>query len=204
MKNIKILLLVILMQFTLQCKAQSPIVALYRGDYSIENSYRKDLNSDLNKFVGTWRYINNDTILIVKLRKKVMHFTNFPMVKKYYSDILVGEYQLTVNGNEIANSLSRLDANFTNKYDYTICGYGLTKPCRICPTDKREVTGKFTEQDRKHIRNGAVQIRHVNQGLLEFIRLDFYSQGIESEFAGDPTEPWANKFNYGTYLMEKI
>ena len=192
------------MQFTLQMVAQSPIVALYRGDHSTQNSYHKDLDNDFDKFVGTWRYISNDTILIVKLRKKIMHYSADDWAGNYYSDIIVGEYQLTVNGNEIANSLSRLDNNFSNEFDYTIYGYGLTKPCKICPTDKREVTGKFTEQDRKHIRNGGVQIRHVNQGLQEFIRFDFYSKGIESEFAGDPTGPWANKFNYGTYLMEKI
>ena len=84
MKKIKILFVLLLFQLTVSLTAQSTELPLYRGDRSVTNAYYKDLDNDLGKFAGTWRCVRNDTILIVKLRKKEMHHST--ITKSYYMD----------------------------------------------------------------------------------------------------------------------
>nr|WP_033959641.1 DUF6705 family protein [Psychroserpens jangbogonensis] len=48
------------------CKAQTPVVSLdtYYQD-TVEGAYFKDLNNELNKFVGTWVYNDGNTTLVI-------------------------------------------------------------------------------------------------------------------------------------------
>nr|WP_120200211.1 DUF6705 family protein [Ichthyenterobacterium magnum] len=68
MKHITIIIIALLL--TLSCKAQSPIVAL---DESLNNksngTYFKDLNNELNKFMGTWVYTDGNNSLTITLQK---------------------------------------------------------------------------------------------------------------------------------------
>ena len=110
MKNIILILTLIL---TLSCKAQSNVVG-YNSSNIPENAYCKDLNNDLNKFTGTWKFVNGNTeltIIIVK-NEKVYH----KYFSKYYIDELAGNYKYIENGIEIVNTLSN---NFSENFSFS-------------------------------------------------------------------------------------
>lgn len=104
----------------LGCNAQSPIKSLYDGETGIVGAYYKDLDNDLDKFVGTWKYTNGSTSLTITLIKKVMQ----PLISEnmnYYEDIIIGEYKYIENGVEKINTLPQLLVN-KGPYEYNISG----------------------------------------------------------------------------------
>ena len=91
----------------LACKAQYNVVPLdgTEQNTSIINpnlpDYYKDLNNDLDAFVGTWKYQNGNTSFTISL-KKVEQAETFG---NNITDKLIGEYRYVENGIEIVNSL---------------------------------------------------------------------------------------------------
>ncbi|SDZ79865.1 hypothetical protein SAMN04487990_102119 [Bizionia paragorgiae] len=68
MRNI---ILIALLGITFACKAQNPIISIHdKNAEIITDSYLKDINYDLDKFVGTWLYTNGNTSLISSLNKR--------------------------------------------------------------------------------------------------------------------------------------
>ncbi|TRW23345.1 hypothetical protein FMM05_14220 [Flavobacterium zepuense] len=90
------------------CRGQSPILPINDANYpEATGAYYKDLNNDLNRYVGTWKYTNGTTSLTVTLQKKVMqHIINAPY--GYYEDLVIGEYKYILNGVEKINTLPLL------------------------------------------------------------------------------------------------
>ena len=113
----KHIILMILATFTiLSCKAQSPILGYRTFKASVpDGAYLKDLNNDLDKFTGTWKYTNGTTELSVIIIKVEQVFNG-----RYYIDRLKGNYIYMENGVEIINTLSNDLYN-----DATITGVGL-------------------------------------------------------------------------------
>jgi len=74
MKNLQIL--VVLLFVYANCNAQSPIFPLDDWDNRQANAYYKDLNNDLDPFIGTWVYapetqsLNGETFIKIVLYKK--------------------------------------------------------------------------------------------------------------------------------------
>lgn len=82
------------------CKAQSPVYTLGQSPINKpQNSYLKDTNNILNKFVGTWIYSQNGKIFTIILQKS-------EMVKliNYYVDELNGSYKFIDNGVTIVDT----------------------------------------------------------------------------------------------------
>ncbi|MDA9339446.1 hypothetical protein N9Q68_00585 [Polaribacter sp.] len=104
MKNIIIIITLVLTFFN--CKAQSPVLNMeIDTKYDApNNSYYKDINNELNNFVGTWLYTNGNTSLKIILVKSTQYFNG-----KFYEDLLIGGYQYIENGVEKINTLA--DAN---------------------------------------------------------------------------------------------
>lgn len=102
MKNIIITALILL---TLSCKAQT-IVPLSTSSFDApdENVYYKDLNNDLDKFTGTWKYINGSTEFTVIFEKSI----KVDLDDDYYADMLSGWFKYQENGLIIANTLNMM------------------------------------------------------------------------------------------------
>jgi hypothetical protein len=67
------------------------------GEYLTDNT--------LDKFIGTWRWINNNDTIIIKLKKiKVLYPDG------YHMDMLAGAHMYTKNGLSCENYLSRFDS----------------------------------------------------------------------------------------------
>lgn len=92
-----------------RASAQSPILPLTTediGDNIPNNAYLKDLNNDLDKFVGTWQYSSNGTKLTVLIQKIEMYSNEH---FHYYEDVLIGRYKFEVNGSVIIDNLVAIE-----------------------------------------------------------------------------------------------
>ncbi|QQV03229.1 MULTISPECIES: DUF6705 family protein [Chryseobacterium] len=90
----KQILAILLLTMIVKCKAQSPVYTLGQSPINKpQNSYLKDTNNILNKFVGTWAYSQNGKVFTIILQKS-------EMVKliNYYVDELNGSYKFIDNG----------------------------------------------------------------------------------------------------------
>lgn len=114
-KNIFIILFV---SFSIQCKAQSPIIDLQDRDGTrLDGAYYKDVYNKLNPFEGTWLYTNGTTSLKIVLIKKYIKPAG-----NYFQDLIIGEYQYIENGVEKFNSLTDLNTVYPNDYYHKIWG----------------------------------------------------------------------------------
>ncbi len=102
MKNILILFIVCF----INCKAQQQIVPLETKGIPVKNTYYKDLNNDLDPYIGTWKGVFENKIFIITFSK----YKNFNSLYEYYKDRLVGKYKmLDSNGNELYSTYNLTD-----------------------------------------------------------------------------------------------
>jgi hypothetical protein len=86
MKNLFFTISILLL--ALSCKAQSPIVPLDTYIHEIaDNSYVKDIDNELNKFIGTWIFSDGTSTFTLVLQKQIQTFND-----DYYEDYMIGEY----------------------------------------------------------------------------------------------------------------
>ncbi|MGR7812551.1 DUF6705 family protein [Lacinutrix undariae] len=133
MKHI-IYLFIIFFSVSYNTNAQSPIYALDDWSDGQANAYYKDLNNDLDPFIGTWVYtpetqsLNGETFIKIVLYKKTMYFDG-----EYYVDLLVGEYQYVKDGVEQINTLANIDQDLGENHH--IYGYFISNDCRYYSVD---------------------------------------------------------------------
>jgi len=107
------------MTFFIKSYSQTPILPL--GDVrDINGAYYKDLNNQLDPFVGTWKYTNGNTSLTITLQKKlIQEFQDGGY--HFFHDILAGEYKYIENNIEKINTLSEFSVQ-KGPFEYSITG----------------------------------------------------------------------------------
>jgi len=195
----KILVLIPLL-FALSCKAQSPVLSIDKRGTIVRGAYYKDIDNDLNKFEGTWKYTNGNTSFTISLLKKIQSFNG-----SWYYDQLVGEYQYIENGIEIVNYLPRLTDPTVNDGQHTIDGYQIVYPaykpeCTDCSRMERRLVLKFTDRARKYIKS-RILVQYINIGGIEKIRVNLFGIAIlASPNLDDPSEI---RVPLGEYILTK-
>lgn len=199
----KQIILIILITFSfLNCKAQSPILAI-ETDSRIgiqDNSYYKDVNNVLNTFEGTWLYTDGNTSLKIKLVKSTMFFNG-----DYYEDIMVGGYQYIKNGVEKINTLSDVD-NLSIGYDASIWGSSIHNNCFYLPVDdcvdgeKRLDLSLEDVITENHFADLILHKRIINgnEAINAKIVFGYRGQDYPNVLTPEPTLPWQ-----GEYLLIK-
>jgi len=182
MKNI--LTISILLLSLVSCKAQITIVPLF-STQDIEESpnyYHKDVNNDLNKFVGTWKYQNGQDEFTVELQKKLMINDNDG---SYIYDMIIGEYLYKKNGVIIINTLADINNITISGHSHNISGSSILHKynnprCDLCTSLERrtrviinhpietEVMGDLTLRHR--ILNGVEQLEAsiINASIMGY------------------------------------
>jgi archaellum component FlaF (FlaF/FlaG flagellin family) len=172
---------------TFFCKitfAQTPILPLYDSIKDAPNAYYKDLQNDLNRFVGEWKYEQGSTQLIIRIQKKEMQFIDYGDIT-FYRDFLVAEYRYVENGIEKINTFSNLLTNHTNPYKYNMVGSIIIKPistnpdvCRNCGPNDVMVDGTFNEPNRQiDFLDPRIIFRHKVENGVEKIFFTLYANG---------------------------
>jgi hypothetical protein len=140
MKNMKnIILLIVAIVFTIQCSAQTKVVNITDRDGTRNlETYYKDVDNNLDPFVGTWVHTDGNTSLKIVFKKELKYY-----YRKHHEDILIGDYQYIENGVEKINTFSRLDSISPDVLDHsisgnTICENNYYPKCDDClPNEKR-------------------------------------------------------------------
>jgi len=189
MKNLITILLIIV---CFNCKAQSPVLPLDdMGAYDQTNAYYKDLDNELDDFVGTWLYTDGDTSLKIILKKEEMHFNG-----RYYEDLIVGEYQYIEDGVEKINTLT--DLNTVQGFEHEINGNNIYKDCIFLPVSdciegETRLGVILSDPITNHQASTLLHKRTVNgQEALNVFMSFSYSGDVTPK--PDPTMPWQKEY----------
>ena len=187
--TMKYILIIILGIFCYNCKAQNPVLPLDDWDEEQTNAYYKDLDNELNGFVGTWLYTEGNTSLKIVLKKEVMHFNG-----RYYEDLIVGEYQYIKNGVEKINTLANL--NTVLGYQHKINGNSIFKDCIFLPasdcTDgETRLDVNLSDPITEHPSNTLLHKRIVNG--QQALRMRWSFNYFENN-PPDPNMPWKGEW----------
>ena len=101
-------LILLLFYVCFSCKAQETIpMSQDYTDYLKNNNYIKDTNNDLDKFVGTWKWINpaNPNTYFEIIFFKVTYW-NPNNINNYFEDAILGNYKYIENGIIFTNTLT--------------------------------------------------------------------------------------------------
>jgi len=197
-KHLPILLLTLVFS---SCKAQ--IAPLYQMDSDLPSgTHFKDVDNDLNDFVGAWKWENNDSIIDIEFQKWEDIFFDDT---NQYEDMLVGAYKFTVNGNVVQNNFSQLNDNSIYILDHYIAGNTILHKtqypkCENCDDDQRQVFVYFTDPQREYL-NSAMVLRHKVEDGIEKMEVVFYSFNYTVQPSID--SPMVNRIPYGNYTFIK-
>jgi hypothetical protein len=197
MKNITLLIVLVI---TLSCGAQNPVIPLsdYQSDL-IDNCYHKDIDNDLDPYVGTWVFQNSYSSFTITFQKIVKYFNG-----EYYEDMLVGEYKYVSGGVELVNTLTNTPSDlFYHNISATRLLYRGQKPsCSSCSLGERRFTMAFDDPNPSlKFLTSTIVVRYINDGAgIESMEVKLYKEGPIVMPVGAPTEPTVP---YGDYLMIK-
>jgi len=173
----KQILNIILMFTILSCKAQSIIVPIGSGQTLkfTPEYYKKDINSEFDKFEGTWKYINGNTELTFKLKKEE-HYQTSP--DSNYQDLLVGEYFYKSNGIIVVNTLDNFNNPSVSGYSHNISGsnfkHRLPSHC-IDNSNVAEIKiGLILSHPVEYDTEGRAILRYVNDNGIEKLQACIY------------------------------
>lgn len=186
MKQILILFLLI---SCLSCKAQSP---LFMADPDLPvGTYYKDMNNDMDKFVGTWKWEDGNNSWTITL-EKVEHI----LIGDYYRDILIGEYQYIENGNLVINTIPLLNDYSIQGDQHNIFGSLILHkfhplPCDDCTLDERRVELFFNTPQGSYNGDAGLWLRHRIINGVEQLDARLYGEimSIDTGDFGDGTVP---------------
>lgn len=206
MKNI--ILTTIIAFITLACKAQTVGLDAKYGGLPL-GAYFKDLNNEMDKYVGTWQYINGNDTLTIVIQKKIHVLSGLG----YYEDLLIGEYRYISNGVVIVNTLPLLDNTTLIGRDFNISGKlpinrYLWVKCLECGVDEKRFALGFWDPERPYLTSTKIVFRYLPLALNENgstspIRMTatiLATHGVSIPTEDSPVSP---RVPYGEYLMVK-
>ncbi|HRB72267.1 DUF6705 family protein [Flavobacterium sp. WV_118_3] len=162
MKNIFIIT-ILLLSIT-GCSQTFP---LYLAHSQEAGKYYKDIDNDLNKFQGTWKYTNGSTSLTIVLRKKTQVVNPF---RNFTTDMLIGEYSYIHNGIQQANTIGLMESNSSTYGGNNIYGATLGK-CDECPTGgKNLVFLSFSDPAASYL-NSQMSVKYYVENGIEKIKI---------------------------------
>lgn len=187
MKKILIIALTIT---TVNGMAQQIVPLFGDADIYISNSghYYKDVDNDFDKFIGTWKWIDNSNSWTVVL-KKILQIDDGD---GYTYDALYGEYQYIENGIEKVNTLANINDSNIHPLSHKIsnpliiANHHLPQ-CLDCEVNERRISITIEHPNFSQI-TGELIMRYRNEGGIEKIYLNILDgQGKFTLNEGDPT-----------------
>ena len=206
----------ILILSSLKLYAQAPVIDKYgESSYAkIAGAYYKDITGFHDQFVGTWKCTNGNTIIKITFIPKVMFFVSND-ARSFYTDYLIGEFQYIENGVEKVNTLSNLNQNHIDIYDYDIVSISQKHKssypkCNECGENDMRLSMIFNEPSRRNIWGGISNnfvIRRFVENGQEKLKVQFVytGNGLESLNTIDGPPANINSFSvpYGEYIFVK-
>ncbi|MDC3388879.1 hypothetical protein OAX11_05160 [Flavobacteriaceae bacterium] len=124
MKNLILIATLLVTSFIAVGQEIVPLETKYSTNFLARDVYFKDVNGVLNKFIGTWKYQNINTIFEITFYKR----ENISSIHNCTSDDLLAKFKLIINGVEQYNTYENdygkliVGGDFTNYYEYDSVG----------------------------------------------------------------------------------
>ncbi|SFQ13018.1 DUF6705 family protein [Flavobacterium akiainvivens] len=164
------------------CYCQSPVLPLLDvADNDIAGAWYKDLDNEFGKFIGTWKFENtatNTSFTITLQKKEAFYISQF----NHYEDLIIGEYKYVQNGVEIVNTLSNLNINHPDEYDYNIVLTSLVDIYTSTVGNRKKIILDFEDPERNYL-DVSIIVTHIDAmigtpakikvnwgGLLNYVR----------------------------------
>jgi hypothetical protein len=192
----------ILLLSLISCKAQT-IVPIFSTDDIPESSnyYHKDVANDLNKFEGTWKYIDasTNTEFIIELQKKTMVNDNDG---SYIYDTLIGEYFYKQNNIIITNTLADINNTSITVNSHKISGYSILHKydnphCDTCTTSERRTQLIISHPTEKDVM-GYLTLRHIVDNGVEKLEAKITNASISGY-----TQASFSQMPFGSFVFVK-
>ena len=210
----KKIILAIVFISSFSCKAQTPVLPIYKSNIAeINGAYYKDLDDFHNQFVGTWLLDNGTTYLKVTFKKKPQFLKTF-MNKSCYVDYLVGEYEYKENGVTKVNTLSNINVDHSDIYNYNLRSLFRIKKsmhptCPTCNDNEGRLEMDFQEipnRDPSWAANASFILRHIIEGGVEKLNVQFLMRdpagAIPEALSGDDSYQGFS-LPFGDYVLTK-
>lgn len=181
MKNIILFLTIIL--FNSECIAQPTLLDISdKGGFEyVPGGYYADQHNLLAPFVGEYLGTSANKTLRIVLQKKTSSMNGL-----YTEDLIIGEYQYILNGQEKINTLDRLTLNYANKIKHSINGssvmQGQVLGCSECGTNEKWLYLGIVDRNADNV--GTIGIRKVIVGGQEAIKVSirWYITALQQDF----------------------
>ncbi|KOS06461.1 hypothetical protein AM493_10750 [Flavobacterium akiainvivens] len=151
------------------------------ADNDIAGAWYKDLDNEFGKFIGTWKFENtatNTSFTITLQKKEAFYISQF----NHYEDLIIGEYKYVQNGVEIVNTLSNLNINHPDEYDYNIVLTSLVDIYTSTVGNRKKIILDFEDPERNYL-DVSIIVTHIDAmigtpakikvnwgGLLNYVR----------------------------------
>jgi hypothetical protein len=207
----KKILTAIVLLYNIILSAQNPILNIHTADFAqIENAYYKDIEQFQNKFVGTWVYTDAVKTIRFRFAKKQMFF--YQSFKNCYVDFLVGEMQYIENGVEKINSLTNLNVNHPNIFNYSMNGdikvhNNWYPKCDECDDFVPRLPMSYDEPNNDDVGlRAAFVMRRADEGGVQKIKIQYIKTntalGVQSDYE-TPSTTTNFTIPYGDYTLIK-
>ena len=150
----------------------------------VPNLYLKDIDNNLDAFVGTFKSISNDTVFTIKLRK-ILNSDIGP----YNEDLIIGELEYKIGNNFLINTLGDFNLNFFYQRNHHLAG-GSTldnneKPtCNNCALNEKRL--RLSINDNVYVSSFILKKTLLNG--IEALLVYKFTQGPFSRHKNDPLE----------------
>lgn len=193
--------------FSIMVNAQSPIVPLLdfaNPDRWADGVYHKDVNNDMDKFVGEWLWQDDNSSFTLKFGKEVMVERFLPASNIIiFQDLLYGEYRYIENGVEMINTLPLFE-NVAQPWQHNISGQSLLGTnhypiCKECTADEIRIILSFTDPNRNYIKSRLI-LRH---GVQWWDQQEYIIAFLYTTWSPAGSEFKVNTVPSGTYTLYK-
>ncbi len=178
MKN---LFLIILLAFTLSCKAQQ-IYSLRPTEISLpENSYQKDIDNELPDYTGTWKGTWNNKTIFITFKKLA---NKYDEELKYYRDYLIGKFKVLDNNGNVLFDNSTLSDNNAKIHGVNFRRYGDRYSLYYNDSDLCNTSGsisvKFTDSTKT-----MLDWKYYYRNEIVTVDCPYYNTGIPQPLPKD-------------------
>ena len=170
-------------------------------------AYYKDLNNNLDDYVGTWKYVDGGSSLEIVIEKKLMYFNDFSNI---YEDILIGEYKYIEDGILKINTLDLMIVPPSDLYAHNIKGNIILAHdnfpiCVDCLFEKR-VSLNFSDPERDNLNGlrGNLELRRVDDGGVQKIKAILRQEGNIITVEDEPVPDKSFNVPFGTYILTRV
>ncbi len=188
--------------------SQSPIIPLTTNQSTtIPGAYYKDVDGNLDQFVGTWRIINGATELELIIEKKTLYYNT---LNNIYEDMLIGEYKYIENGILKINTLNLISNPPADLYSHNINGniilaHDNFPVCDDCLFEKR-VALIFSDPTRSSDNGlwGELELRRMDDGNVQKIKATLRQKGNIISLENEPPAYTGFNVPFGTYILTRV